>query len=284
MLPDLVRGGGQAALAALRGGGWSALSLQPAAALSWGAAVVWGLMAPLLLVAAWSAYRRGASTAWWGVWAFALTANARFVLIASANPFVFAPALAALWLALVEAPTARWPQRRVVSIIVAIGLMNLAAQALLRDSYFNQPRAWLTTALGPVAVTQDVGAEIAPLQRTVQTAVAPGAPLLAVGFNPGWYLLTERSNPTRADVLMAGLGVTGAEAQAVAADLAAQPPAAVIMPAGYWSDQETPLAPSRAGDRIAVRSGLSAWWATLSREYTEAPVAGVTRWVLLVRR
>jgi hypothetical protein len=284
MLPDLVRGGGQAALAALRSGGWSALSLQPAAALSWGAAVVWGLMAPLLLLAAWSAQRRGASTAWWGIWAFALTANARFVLIASANPFVFAPALAALWLALVEAPTAQRRPRRMALSIVAIGLMNLAAQALLRDSYFNQSRTWLTSALGPVAVTQDVGAEVAPVQWMVQTTVAPGAPLIAVGFNPGWYLLTARSNPTRADVLMAGLGVTGAEAAAVVHDLAAQPPAAVIMPAGYWSDQETPLASSRARDRAAVRSGLSTWWAALAREYTEAPVTGASRWVLLVRR
>jgi len=286
MLPDLVRGGGQAAAAALRGGDWSALSLQPFAALSWGAAVVWGLSAPLLLLAAWSAYRRGASTAWWGVWAFALTANVRFVLIASANPFVFAPALAALWLALVETPTARLrPQRmRLVLGLAALGVMNLAAQVLVRDTYFNQPRAWLATALGPAAVTQDLAAEMAPLQRAVQSAVAPGAPLLAVGFNPGWYLLTERANPTRADVLMAGLGVTGAEAQAVAADLAAQPPAAVIMPVGYWSASETPSASSRAGDRAAVRRGLSAWWATLSAEYAEAPVAGVSRWVLLVRR
>ena len=286
MLPDLARGGGQAALAALRGGDWSALSLQPFAALSWGAAVVWGLSAPLLLLAAWSAQRRGASTAWWGVWAFALAANARFVLIASANPFVFAPALAALWLALVEAPAA-WsrPQRmRLVLGIAAVGVMNLAAQALLRDTYFNQPRAWLATALGPAAVTQDLAAEITPLQRAVQSAAAPGAPLFAVGFNPGWYLLSERSNPTRADVLMAGLGVTGAEAQAVAADLAAQPPAAVIMPAGYWSAPGAPLASSLARDQAAVRSGLSTWWATLLAEYTEAPVAGVSRWVLLVRR
>jgi len=328
MLPDLVRGGGQAALSALRNGGWSALSLQPFAALSWGAAVVWGLCAPLLLLAAWSAYRRGAPTAWWGIWAFALTANVRFVLIGSANPFVFAPALAALWLALVEAPAGafqfwseasegricsgysdsnrptgmtsverpqlamhpaptawRRPQRmRLVWGLAAVGLMNLAAQALLRDSYFNQPRAWLATALGPVAVTQDLAVEIAPLQRAVQAAVAPGAPLLAVGFNPGWYLLTERANPTRADVLMAGLGVTGVEAPAVAADLVAHPPAAVILPAGFWPAQETPLASSRARDLAAVRAGLSTWWATLSVEYAAAPVADVSRWVLLVRR
>jgi len=133
-------------------------------------------------------------------------------------------------------------------------------------------------------VTQDLAAEITPLQRAVQSAAAPGAPLFAVGFNPGWYLLSERSNPTRADVLMAGLGVTGAEAQAVAADLAAQPPAAVIMPAGYWSAPGAPLASSLARDQAAVRSGLSTWWATLLAEYTEAPVAGVSRWVLLVRR
>ena len=158
-----------------------------------------------------------------------------------------------------------------------VGVLNLGGQALLPDLYFTQPRGWVTTALGPIALAQEVVEQVRPLQEAVQEAV--GEPIFVTGFAPGWYLLAGRPNPTPFDIVHAGLGTTGSDAALVQRRLAAQPPQAIIMPAWQWRPDAQPP----RGDALAVQQGLAAWWAALPQTYREVPLPTVSRWVLLVK-
>ena len=97
LLPDLVVGGGSAALAHLRRGEWQQIQLAPVHALVWLAALPWGALFFVLLAAGWQARRRTVPAAWWPLWALAVLANLRYVMIGAANGFVAVPSAALLW-------------------------------------------------------------------------------------------------------------------------------------------------------------------------------------------
>ena len=160
--PDLLGMSGREVLAGLRAGAWPAVRVAPAILLQWLAAAPWGLLFWVLLWAGWAARRKDAPPAWWGLWAFALLANLRYVPTGYANGFAVAPALAALWwLAAGPAhalsmPAGSFGGKRgpcvALLLLVVLAATNLAGQMLSPATSFDPPRAWVQTVLGPVAV------------------------------------------------------------------------------------------------------------------------------------
>lgn len=262
--------------------------------LQWLAAVPWALLTPILLLAAWSALRRHAPPAWWGLWAFAVLTNARLLLTGYSLGVAIAPALAVLWWLLsatnrqpaAQAPgdAPAWPSWAWM-VLVSLALVNLLGQALTPGIAFNTPRRWFDTTLGPIAVPESrLAAEMAAIQAGLAQHLAPGEPIFATGWGPGWYLLSGHANPTAFDAVLRGLGTGGAEAQQLQATLLGQPPAAVLVPVAQWLPAPPGAPRGRDLDAAAVRSGLAAWWDQLGSAYTPAPFDEQTHWVVLWRR
>ena len=149
--PDLLGTSGREVLAGLRAGAWPAVRVAPAILLQWLAAAPWGLLFWVLLWAGWAARRKDAPPAWWGLWAFALLANLRYVPTGYANGFAVAPALAALWwLAAGPAhalsmPAGSFGGKRgpcvALLLLVVLAATNLAGQMLSPATSLDPPRA-----------------------------------------------------------------------------------------------------------------------------------------------
>lgn len=289
--------------------------------LQWLVAAPWAMLTPALIAAAVVAGRRSPPPAWWGLWAFALLTNLRPLLTGYSSGLALAPGLAALWwLAratlgdanpfvvtasavspsvvtpsavppFVVTPSAvqdgsrrlQSPLRGALVPLALVAAVNLLAQALTPDAAFSAPRRRLDTAVGSVVVWDGPGAEeMAAIQAELRQRVPAGEPIFATGWGAGWYLLAGRPNPTAFDVVLEGLGASGAEAADLQAALLAEPPAAVLLPVEQWRPPPGPPRRGRDRDAQAVRQGLAVWWETLSRDYVEATPENVTGWVLLV--
>lgn len=287
--PTLVDGSARSALNDLRSGNWAAIRLAPANGLAWFAAVVWTPVWLLLGWAGWRALHFTAPATWWGLWAFAVTSNVRYVLTGFASGYALAPALAVLWWLLlmqkrrvVHVP-GPWPQASLPSLaLVGIGLVaavNLTAQALIRDRFFNVPLDKVQTVLGPVSIERSQAREVNAIQSRMLQQIPAGAPIFSVGLRAaGWYLVTGHPNPTAFDIIVPGIGTTEPEASQVQADLAQNPPAVVLVPwpMQTFSDPTT--------DAFAIRKGLSFWWDALAHDYSTGTPPDVTGWDVFFRR
>ncbi len=289
LLPDLAAEDGQTFLLALRSGTWATLHWTPAAIPTWIAAGAWGPIFFLLLWVAWRVRRQPLPPAWWGLWAYATLANLRFVMTGYGSGFALGPALAVLWYVWVETETfagvmtilpAR-PRRRALAatLLIALGLANLAGQALSRDAYFNQPRAWIDTALGPIRLEAGRAAEAQTILAELRTSLTPDETIFVFGWGGGWYLASERPNRTAFDLVLTGLGTSGAEAHRLQAELTAAPPSAVILSSEFWQ----PASGSVPAHGDALRQ-LDVWQPRLQRDYNQKPLPGVSSWMLLVRQ
>ncbi len=292
--PDLLGMSGREMLAGLRAGAWPVVHVAPTVLLQWLVAAPWGLLFWVLLWAGWAVRHKGVPPAWWGLWAFALFANLRYVPTGYANGFAVAPALAALWwLAANPSLVLNTPaglfdgkrgQRAGLLLLVALAATNLIAQMLSPATSLEPPRAWVQTSLGPIATDPLTGDEMIRLQDALRPLRPADAPIFATGWGPGWYLATGRPNPSAFDAVLAGLGTRGQDAAAIQDALARRPPVGVIVPSEQWLPAPPDATGSRYRDAAAVQSGLSAWWARLREQYDDRTPAGVQSWVLLVRR
>lgn len=280
---SLVLDGEGSALAALlgRGGapqvGWQPLNLLHLTALPWSP------LLPLLLLAGWTARRRGLPAAWWAVWTYAAVSSLRLVLTGYASPFAVAPALAVFWVWIEDripagSPTLARARAGAVTALVALAAFNLAGQVIVPSFLFSGPRAAVDTALGTVYMPQRYQAEFTAVTEFVERNAPPGAPLFSAGFSPHWYLLTGRPNPTAFDLLITGLGSSGPEARQVERDLLADPPAVVILPR-WWDLGGDEL----ARDAEVARQNMPGWWQALREEYQEQPLPAAPSWRVLLR-
>jgi hypothetical protein len=120
----------------------------------------------------------------------------------------------------VEAP--RQPTQVLVLLVVAFSLwMQIRFFRLAGDV------GEVETTLGPIATTTRQAEIIRPIQDEVRRL--PPGPLFVAGWAPGWYLVTERANDTRFDLLLPGLGTTPPEALELACELATSPPSVVLV-------------------------------------------------------
>ncbi|MCX6032419.1 MAG: hypothetical protein NT169_24395 [Chloroflexi bacterium] len=300
--PDFI-GGPRAVLNVLRTGDWGQLAFSPVYVLTWLATLPWGPLLPLLLWAGWIARRRGAAPAWWGLWAFAVLTDLRYVTTGYAFGGAVAPALAVLaWL--VQAPP-WWPPnlggnpspptvegtegphspprptlgesgrplRLAVAVLGIATIANLVTQVTARELYLNAPRTWLQTAVGPVAVLASASDEVTAIQALLRETVPPGQPIFTTGWGAGWYLLVDRPNPTAFDIVFSGIGDTGPEAAAVTAGLIRHPPAAVV----------SQLRPS-ASQKLSAQGNFGRWWASESVNYEDRTPPDASYWTVWTRR
>lgn len=165
--------------------------------------------------------------------------------------------------------------------LAALALINLLAQPFSAGLASNAPRAWLPSALGPVAVADYGSEQVAAVQAQLSGLAPADAPIFAPYWGAGWYLLAGRPNATPCDVAFGGLCATGPEAVRVQAALTDHPPAAVVMPAWVWRPELGTA--TQAGRAAAIRAGLAPWWDALARAYADATPAGVTEWTVLRR-
>jgi hypothetical protein len=279
------------ALAKLQSGAWDQISLEPANLLAWLAAAPWAPMVFVLGWAGWIGRRRSLPPAWWGLWAFALFSNLRYPLTGYASSYALAPALGVLWWQWVDpGPRAANYQRSLragraslfLAVLAVLAAANLSAQYLASNVYFNARRAWVDTALGPLAIEARHQEQTIAIQDLVQAYVPPDVAIFSTGPKAAaWYLVAQRRNPTPFDLVLIGFGTGGSDAQRVLADLERDPPGAVILPASYLEEIPPGLADQQ--DRAAIQQGLAHWWETLSQDYMDRTPAAVRDWVILLR-
>jgi len=259
----------------------------------WLMAAPWALLTPALLAAAWLGRRYQAPPPWWALWAFALLANLRLLLLGFSSGVAIAPSLALFfWLAAAHHAAKQQPGSAgqggwrpiALALLLTLTLLNLLAQALTPDVPARAERAWLSTSLGGIAIDDPAGAaQAAALQASVAGQALPDDALFAHGWGAAWYLLTGRANRTRFDVVLGGMiRPGGAELVQLEQQLLQEPPAVVILPVEYWPrGAETQPTPNRY---FAMPGNLQQWWDSLRRDYVAAPTDDSAQWVMLWRR
>ena len=261
--------------------------------LQWLVAAPWALLTPLLLAAAWLGRRYHAPPPWWALWAFALLANLRLLLLGYSSGVAIAPALAVfVWLATAHTAATQRPgssgQQRwrpaALTVLLLLTGANLVAQALTPDVPVRAQRAWLSTTLGAIAISDPAGAaQAAEIQANLAQQALPDDTLFAHGWGAAWYLLTGRANQTRFDVVLGGMfGPGSAEAEQMENSLLQQPPAIVILPVDYWPPGSE-LAPT-PNPYFALPGNLQRWWDSLRQDYVAAPAIDSAKWVVLWRQ
>lgn len=244
----------------------------------------WAPLLPLLLGAGWLARGRALPSAWWVLWSYAVASSLRFLLTGYANSFAVAPALAVFWIWLEDrlsmSPGKLKSGRRVaLAVLGGLAVTNLLAQVLIPNFLLNGPRAWIDTALGPVRIAQTYEAQFRTLAAFIDQRAPAGAPIFATGWAAQWYLLTERPNPTKFDVVFTGLGASGPDAEDIERDLLASPPAAIIVPTGWQLDAD-----GVSPDANDLRQKTPAWWQSLQQDYVDRTPTEVQRWRVYLRQ
>lgn len=277
-------------LSTVLGGGESRALTATPANLLFLVSLPWAPTVPLLLAAAWSSRHRALPAAWWAVWSYALLSNLRLTLTGYASGLAVAPALAVLWVWLTERTSAspqalRCSRRLALAVLGGLAMLNLAAQAVVPDSFYNAPRAWVQTAIGPIKVPKASQAELVSLAATIDHQVAAEAPIFAAGWGAQWYLLSGRPNPTAFDIALLGIGMSGPEAADVERALLAHAPSAVVLPSSWQMEADTPAAAGVAqSDAASARHNLPAWWRMLDQDYVDRTPPEIRHWRLLFRQ
>jgi len=242
----------------------------------------WVLLLPIVLGAGWLARGRGLPPAWWIMWTYVVASSLRHLLTGYANSFAVGPALAVFWVWFEDrlSRSPHKPRRRcrfASAALAGMAIMNLSAQVLIPNFLLNGPRVWIDTALGPVGIAQPYEAEYRAAIAFIDQSVPADAPVFSTGWGAHWYLLTQRPNPTAFDVVFTGLGTSGSDADAIEHDLAASPPAALILPNAWLVDEDG--SPRNA---LEVRRNLPDWWQALQRDYVDQTPSGVRNWRVLL--
>lgn len=243
----------------------------------------WALLLPLMLGAGVLARGRRLPVAWWIIWTYVVAASLRFLLTGYANSFVVAPALALFWVWLENRLGGRPDKlqhgsRLALAALAGMAVMNLSAQVLIPNYLLNGPRVRIDTALGPVGIVQSHEAEYKAVIAFVNQRVPADAPIFSTGWGAHWYLLARRPNPTAFDVVFTGMGTSGPDAEAIARDLAAAPPAALIVPK-IWLASADGSPADTAGSRHNPD-----WWQSLKHETIDQTPPELEHWRVLLRR
>ncbi len=288
-LSYLFGGTASALSAVLSRGALNRISFTPANLLFL-VSLPWVPLVPLLLGAGWLARRRSLPAAWWALWTYALLSNLRLVLTGYASGLAVAPALAVLWVWIVDrsnaTPRELERNRRIaLSVLGGLALLNFLAQIVVPDTFFNQPRVQVQTAVGPVRIPQTSEEEATSLATFIDQNVPENAPIFAAGWGAQWYLLTGRPNPTAFDVVLLGLGISGPEAASVERALLTQPPEAVILPSNWQLETSgTDVADDAQRDATEIQKTMPAWWQTLKQNYVDQTPPDLLNWRVLLRQ
>ncbi|MEA3338212.1 MAG: hypothetical protein U9R25_20175 [Chloroflexota bacterium] len=279
--PDLAGVGRRALLSGIGTGEWESVDPRPENLLLLVVATPWALLFWILLWAGWRGYSHNAPPVWWGLWAFSLLSNLRLVFTGFASGFAAAPALGVLWWLLVDANEDQDRALRLGrSALIGLGILltvNLVAQLIVPNPFFNGARARLETELGAIVTAQTYAREAEIVQTKLRTDLSKSSSLFSLGWGADWYLLSGSSNQTQFDLVLAGLGTTEPESVRLQESLVDNPPQAVVVPSG-WLNYNSP------GNRDAqsFQEGLPVFWQTLNRDYVDQTPEGVSSWVLKV--
>jgi hypothetical protein len=112
--------------------------------------------------------------------------------------------------------------------VLATFLLLSSVAPELRSLRKPTPLQPVTTTLGTVRLPVPLARNIEFMQAALDAA--PPGGLFVSGPGPGWYLVSDHHNPTRFDLIYAGIGTTEPEATQLLDDLRSDPPAVILFP------------------------------------------------------
>ena len=188
------------------------------------AQVSWIGVAPALAWAGWRVRKSSMPPGFWILWVYSITVGLRWFLVGDFRAVAAGPAGLIICL-LVSRGVLHRPTPAGWILLAAFLLFSSFESELqsLRKPTSLQP---VNTTLGTVRLPDRQARNIQVMQEAIDKAQAGG--LFVWGPGPGWYFVCDRPNPTRFDVLIAGLGTTEPEVTQLLDDLHAHPPALVL--------------------------------------------------------
>jgi hypothetical protein len=186
--------------------------------------VSWLGVVPTLLWVGWAARNASMPAGFWILWVYSITVSLRWFLVGEIGTVAAGP-VALLFCLLVS--------RRVLHRPTSAGWVALATFLLFSSVGPELRSLRKPTSLRPVTTTLGTVRLPVPLARNIefmQAALdaAPAGGLFVSGPGPGWYLVSGRHNPTRFDLLFAGIGTTEPEVTQLLDDLRSNPSAVVL--------------------------------------------------------
>jgi hypothetical protein len=245
------------------------------------------LWMPLILVVAtglwalWAAWRRPR----WALPALPLLAVGLVYLLGRPDEFHLIPLAALLAIALAAAAATEPRKAPQIALIVAVALIVLHGLERRWGQLVHPPA--LADVPAPVAdgvqTTADDARDLRALLRAIDSVTCPGDPILvapprfdqvSVG-DPLLYVLADRTNPTRYDVMQPGIVTTAKVQREMRADLERTKPAVVVR----WED---PRAKAQEPNGSARPSGVTLLDDYIAAHYVDERAFGPYR--LLLRR
>jgi hypothetical protein len=222
--------------------------------------MAWMGVLPALCWAGWKARHAAMPACFWILCIFGITVSLRWFFIGTNSTVAAGPV--ALVLCLLVGRGVLRPPTPAGWLAVVFFLLFSSAESELRSIRPPTSLQPVTTALGIVRLPAPEARSIQFMQAAL--AAAPAGGLFVAGGGPGWYLISDRPNPTRFDVLWFGLGTTEPEAGQILADLRANPPAVVLVEREFrlpetisdkkiWAPQAGPMLPAQAPRTVAGR-------------------------------
>ncbi len=219
------------------------------------AEVSWLGFLPLLLWIGWTARGAQVSAGLWVLWIYCITVSLRWFLLGSFTPAAAGP-MGLLMCMLVKERVLPGPTPAgwiALATFLSFSSVESELSSLRRPTLLEDVK----TTLGTVRLPASISGDIESIR--IDLDAAPPGGLFVAGGGPGWYLLSDRQNPTRFDVLFAGIGTTEPEAAQILDDLRVNPPAVVIFERDFHATQT--LSPERIwnaiGESGAARVGSS---------------------------
>ena len=198
----------------------------------------WLGVVPALVWAAWAARRADVPAGFWVLCTYALTVSGRWFLLGTSAVAAAGPAALVLCLLVRHRVLRRPTPAGWLALTVFLLFSSIESESRsLRQPGRLEPVA---TVLGTVRLSEPEARNFEFIRSTL--AAAPEGGLFVAGGGPGWYLVSNRPNPTRFDAIWFGLGTTEPEASQILADLRKDPPAVVVVERGFRIPETLALA------------------------------------------
>jgi hypothetical protein len=218
---------------------------------------------PAVLWAAWVARRAAMPAGFWILCVYSVAVGLRWFLL-GVNGVAAGGSVMLVFYLLVRHRVLR-PPTTAGWLVLAVFLLFSSVESELRSLRWPTPLEPVTTALGTVRLPARVARNVQFMQDAL--AAAPEGGLFVAGGGPGWYLVSDRPNPTRFDAIWFGLGTTEPEAGQILDDLRADPPAAVLVERDF-----------RIPDSISLRK----IWAAAGQPESSRATTPDGRWTLRI--